>query len=128
MIIATDGEFFTESNDGNPVELSINGSALIPDNYVLNQNYPNPFSSSTTISYDMPETQKVMIRIFDVRGRLIRTLTNEEQNAGFKSVVWDGKNDDGKTVSAGIYFYQMYAPSSLDFNGLTSTKKMIKLN
>ena len=128
IIVATDGEFFKESNFGNPMELFINGSALVPDAYTLNQNYPNPFSTSTTITYDMPETQKVMIRIFDVKGRLIRTLANEDQNAGFKTVIWDGKNDDGDQVSAGIYFYQMHAPSSLNFNGLTTTKKMIKLD
>jgi len=128
IIVATDGEFFKESNFGNPMELFINGSALVPDAYTLNQNYPNPFSSSTTITYDMPETQKVMIRIFDIKGRLIRTLANEDQNAGFKTVIWDGKNDDGDNVSAGMYFYQMHAPSSLNFNGLTTTKKMIKLD
>ena len=128
VIVATDGEFFKESNFGNPMELFINGSALVPDTYTLNQNYPNPFSSSTTITYDMPETQKVMIRIFDIKGRLIRTLANEDQNAGYKTVIWDGKNDDGDQVSAGIYFYQMHAPSSLNFNGLTTTKKMIKLD
>ena len=128
VIVATDGEFFKESNFGNPMELFINGSALVPDEYILNQNYPNPFSSSTTITYDMPETQKVMIRIFDIKGRLIRTLANEDQNAGYKTVIWDGKNDDGDQVSAGIYFYQMHAPSSLNFNGLTKTKKMIKLD
>jgi PKD repeat protein len=128
IIVATDGEFFKESNFGNPMELFINGSALVPDAYTLNQNYPNPFSSSTTITYDMPETQKVMIRIFDIKGRLIRTLANEDQNAGFKTVIWDGKNDDGDKVSTGMYFYQMHAPSSLNFNGLTTTKKMIKLD
>ena len=128
IIVATDGEFFKESNFGNPMELSINGSALVPDEYTLNQNYPNPFSTSTTITYDMPETQKVMIRIFDVKGRLIRILANEDQKAGFKTVIWDGKNDDGDQVSAGMYFYQMHAPSSLNFNGLTATKKMIKLD
>jgi len=128
VIVATDGEFFKESNFGNPMELFINGSALVPDEYILNQNYPNPFSDSTIITYDMPETQKVMIRIFDVRGRLIRILANEDQNAGFKTVMWDGKNDDGDRVSAGIYFYQMHAPSSINFNGLNTTKKMIKLD
>ena len=128
MIVASDGEFFVESNFGNPMELSINGSALIPDQYSLNQNYPNPFKNFTTISYDMPENQKVKIRIFDVRGRVIRTLINEDQSAGFKSILWDGKNEDGDEVSAGVYFYQMYAPSSANFKGITKTKRMVKFD
>jgi len=127
MIIATDGEYFKESNFGNPMELFINGSALVPDEYSLNQNYPNPFNGSTTITYDMPENQMIMIRIFDVRGRLIRTLVNEDQNAGFKSVVWDGKNENGEKVSSGVYFYQMHASSSASSQGLTKTRKMIKI-
>jgi len=128
MIVASDGEFFVESNYGNPMELSINGSALIPDQYSLNQNYPNPFKNFTTISFDMPENQKVKIRIFDVRGRVIRTLINEDQSAGFKSILWDGKNEDGDEVSAGVYFYQMYAPSSANFKGISKTKRMVKFD
>jgi len=128
MIVASDGEFFVESNFGNPMELLINGSALIPDQYSLNQNYPNPFKNFTTISFDMPENQKIKIRIFDVRGRIIRTLINEDQSAGFKSILWDGKNEDGDEVSAGIYFYQMYAPSSANFKGITKTKRMVKFD
>jgi PKD repeat protein len=128
MIVASDGEFFVESNFGNPMELLINGSALIPDQYSLNQNYPNPFKNFTTISFDMPENQKVKIRIFDVRGRMIRTLINEDQSAGFKSILWDGKNEDGDEVSAGVYFYQMYAPSSANFKGITKTKRMVKFD
>ena len=128
IIVASDGEFFVESNFGNPMELSINGSALIPDQYSLNQNYPNPFKNFTTISFDMPENQKVKIRIFDVRGRIIRTLINEDQSAGFKSILWDGKNEDGDEVSAGVYFYQMYAPSSANFKGISKSKRMVKFD
>ena len=107
LIQATDGEFFKDSNSGESTPFSINGSALIPEDFILSQNYPNPFSSSTTIQYDLPESQKVVIKIYDVRGRLIKVVVDEEQNAGFKNVNWDATNEDGDKVSSGVYFYQI---------------------
>ena len=107
LIQATDGEFFKDSNFGEPTLFSINGSALIPEEFILSQNYPNPFSSSTIIQYDLPESQKVVIKIYDVRGRLVKVIVDEEQNAGFKNANWDGTNEDGDQVSSGVYFYQI---------------------
>jgi hypothetical protein len=125
LVVATDGEFFKESNYGTSVEFLINGVALIPDVFTISQNYPNPFTSSTTIDYDVPQTQHIAIRIYDIRGRLIKTLMNEEQNAGYKSITWDGTNDDGEKVSAGVYFYQMHTSNGESF---TKSKKLLKLN
>jgi hypothetical protein len=127
-VIATDGEFLKESNYGASVEFFINGIALIPDAFIISQNYPNPFNSSTTINYDIPESQHIAIRIYDIRGRLIKTLIDEHQNAGYKSITWDGTNEDNEKVSAGVYFYQIHTSSSLSGDSFTKSKKLLKLN
>ena len=126
-VLATDGEYIVESNQGELIEFSIDASALVPDDYKLEQNYPNPFNVLTTIPYDLPSSGYISIKIFDVRGRLIKTLIDEEKNAGFNSIEWDGTNSDGDEVSAGLYFYQLNA-KPLDSNkSFIKTKKLIKL-
>jgi outer membrane protein assembly factor BamB len=89
--------------------------------YKLMQNYPNPFNPITTLRYDLPEQVNVNIIIYDMLGRQVRTLINQTQDAGFKSVIWDGTNDFGKTVSAGIYLYTIKA------GDYSQTKKMVLL-
>ncbi len=91
----------------------------IPMDFMLGNNYPNPFNPTTTINYGLPNTGHVSLTIFNLTGRKIRTLVNAEQSAGYKSVIWDGKNDAGEMVSTGIYFYRMV---SEEFN---QTKKMV---
>ena len=85
------------------------------------QNYPNPFNPITILRYDLPEQSKVNIIIYDMLGRQVRSLINQTQDAGFKSVIWDATNDYGKTVSAGIYLYQIKAGE------FVQTKKMVLL-
>ena len=84
---------------------------LIPTVFALLQNYPNPFNPVTTLRYDLPEQSTVNIIIYDMLGRQVRTLLNQTQDAGFKSVIWDATNDYGKPVSAGVYFYRIQASS-----------------
>lgn len=128
LIEATDGEFIVKSNEGVSIDFSINGSALIPEQYLLSQNYPNPFKNSTTIKFDNPFSQRIIIRIYNVQGILIKELLNEEVNAGFNNVVWDGTNNSGEKVSAGIYFYQINASSDSNGNKFIKSKKLLKLN
>ncbi|SVA88813.1 uncharacterized protein METZ01_LOCUS141667, partial [marine metagenome] len=85
------------------------------------QNYPNPFNPVTTLRYDLPENGLVNITIFDMLGRQVKTLINQTQGAGYKSVIWDATNDFGSPVSAGIYLYQIQSGIYLQ------TKKMILL-
>jgi outer membrane protein assembly factor BamB len=80
----------------------------IPKGAVL-RNYPNPFYKQTAISYQLPVQSKVSLRIYNVSGRLIRTLVNKKIKAGIHSVCWDGKDESNKEVSSGIYFYQLNA-------------------
>jgi len=126
-ILATDGESFKNATTGTIGNLKIDARALVPDVFDLKQNYPNPFKASTTIEYDVPEAQQIVIRIFNVRGHLVRTLVEEEQSPGYKLIVWDGTNDDGDQVSSGIYFCQMYTPSNPNGGRFVRTKKMLRL-
>jgi hypothetical protein len=99
----------------------------VPLSYALSQNYPNPFNPMTTIRYEIPESEeggktgeKVLttLSIFDVRGRLVKVLVEEELEPGRYQATWDGKNAEGVGVSSGIYFYRIHSGS------FTSTRKM----
>ncbi len=73
----------------------------------LGQNYPNPFNPSTTISYQLPAAGPVRLDIYNVRGQLVRTLIDAEQDAGYHSVIWNGKDNRGQSVASGVYFYRL---------------------
>jgi len=100
--------------------LSINGE-LLPEVFSLHQNYPNPFNPVTKLRYDLPENGHVNITIYDMLGREVKTLINQTQDAGYRSIIWDATNDYGKPVSAGIYLYQIQAGEYMQ------TKKMVLL-
>ena len=93
----------------------------IPVKYAFHQNYPNPFNPVTTLRYDIPENSHVNITIYDMLGRQVKTLINQTQDTGYRSVIWDATNDYGKPVSAGIYLYQIQAGEYMQ------TKKMVLL-
>ena len=77
----------------------------IPEIIELFQNYPNPFNPMTVISYDLPKSTYVSLIIYDLKGNEIRTLVNENQIQGKRSVIWKGQNNEGKQVPTGVYFY-----------------------
>lgn len=82
--------------------------AIIPRGRMqLLQNVPNPFNPSTTITFEIAETGTVHLKVFDVKGHLVRTLLQGTQSAGLQSVVWDGKDNEGRVLAAGTYFYQL---------------------
>jgi len=81
----------------------------IPTTFALEQNYPNPFNSETTIKYQLPEAGKVTLRIFNVLGQEVRTLVDGVKEAGYYEVHWDGLDNGGRSVSAGIYIYRIQA-------------------
>ncbi len=90
-------------------EVSLNGDATAPEEFALMQNYPNPFNPSTTIVYQLPQAQAVNLTIYDLNGRAVHQLVNEEQAAGSYSVRWDGNDEYGRPVASGVYFYRMQA-------------------
>ena len=88
--------------------------AILPVQYSISQNFPNPFNPTTTIKFDIAKNTFVNIKIFDILGREIYSLVNEELNAGSYTVDWDATG-----FSGGIYFYRISA------GNYTETKKMI---
>lgn len=81
----------------------------MPGRFILAQNEPNPFNPVTAIRYALPERAQVSLRVYDVAGSLVRTLVDRAQGPGWHSVVWDGRDDLGRTVASGIYFFGMEA-------------------
>jgi len=73
----------------------------------LQQNVPNPFNPTTEIHFTLPAAGRARVRIFDLRGRLVRVLLDESMPAGDHSVQWNGRTDDGATVASGTYFYEL---------------------
>ena len=90
----------------------------IPKEIYLEQNYPNPFNPTTTISFKIPKNSKVLLEIFDIFGKRIKTLLNSELNAGKYSFEWNGTDENGNQVASGIYFYRLIAGKN------SITKKM----
>ncbi len=102
---------------GNTIEASKSSFFGIKDNiinlpkiYALYQNFPNPFIKQTAIGYQLPNVgtrHDVSLQIYDLSGRLVKTLVNKEQISGYYKIKWDGKDTVGKKVATGIYFYRM---------------------
>ena len=92
----------------------------IPQTFALYPNVPNPFNPTTVIRYDVPAGGgAVTLRIYNVSGALIRTLADGQQTAGQKTATWNGKDNQGRSVASGVYFYRLQAP------GFTMTRKMV---
>ena len=102
-------------------DVSLADVTVMPEKFMLHQNYPNPFNPITTLRYELPEQTHVNITIYDMLGRKVKTILNEQQSPGYKQLIWDASNDYGKPVSAGIYLYQIQAGEYI------STKKMVLL-
>lgn len=98
------------------------GPSEKPAVYFLGQNYPNPFNPRTTIPYHVPGNGHVHLRIFDARGRRIRTLADSEHTAGHHQVIWDGLNEESQNMPSGIYFYRIEAGTFRDTNRLLLLK------
>ena len=84
-------------------------NSYLPNTFSLHQNYPNPFNPKTQIRYDIKNDVNVRIDIYDLNGNMIKTLINENQSVGYKSIYWDATNDYGQKVSTGVYIYTIQA-------------------
>jgi hypothetical protein len=88
----------------------INEGQTLPTVYHLSPVYPNPFNPSTTISYDLPRDSVVHLEVFDMRGRLVRTLRDGvKETAGNRNAIWKGRDDRGRHVSGGVYMCRLRA-------------------
>ena len=99
-------------------ELS-NAEILLPNNYAVYQNFPNPFNPTTSFRYDLPEDSYVKITIYDILGNKLKDLVSEHQTAGYKTIKWDAANNRNEAVSAGVYLFRIEAGK------FQQTKKMI---
>lgn len=94
---------------------------VVPQPLKLKQNFSNPFKSSTTIRYHLPIPSHIVLQIYDVEGRKIKTIVNGQQDAGNHTVKWDGCDEAGRHVASGTYFYEIRAGDA------TQNRKMIML-
>jgi|GEM_PF-2927218 len=101
--------FLTPTPEGPNSTTHILEDKRIPERVQLYQNHPNPFNPETTIRYDIPERCHVTIVIYDALGRQMKNLVSGQQDAGTMFALWDGTDDSGRSVSAGVYLYQIRA-------------------
>ncbi len=106
---------------GGEIPVVTGDAQLIPSNYQLYQNFPNPFNHRTTIAYDLPEVSDVVIKVYNLLGREVYNWNLNGQQAGQYRVVWSGVNNQGIPVTSGLYFV------SINTNGFRNTKKMVLL-
>ena len=94
----------------------------MPNEFALEQNYPNPFNPNTTIEYTLPEPTSLSIVIFDLQGKIVKTLVDGMQTAGRHSAIWDATNQFGEPVPSGLYIYRMQASQFTKMNRMTLLK------
>jgi hypothetical protein len=110
-----------------PVEWEEEDHAQLPKEFDLRQNYPNPFNPTTVIKYALPKACEVKIQIYNILGQKVRSLVDERQDPGHKMIHWDGKDDNGKEVSSGIYFCRIVAHTGQGSEDFVKCKKMTLL-
>lgn len=103
---------------GNITDVAQNNNN-VPVGYALDQNYPNPFNPETTILYELPRASEVEVAVFNLLGEKIRTLVNQPQQAGQHRLLWNGRDENEKSVPSGVYFYRLRAGEFMQ------TRKMI---
>jgi len=111
-----------ESAKSEPITVNavgINKMAEIPTEFALRANYPNPFNPETTIEFALPKTSQVTLTIYNLNGQLVQQLVQDEYQAGYQRVIWNGKDYLGRAVGSGVYIYTLKAG---DFH---QTRKMI---
>ena len=106
------------STGGLPVSID-DERIVLPNDYVLHENYPNPFNPTTTIRFTLPLEKAVSVKVYDVTGRLVNTIVNNQvYQAGTFEVTWDGRSNAGNLVSSGMYLY------TLEYGNFRQTKTM----
>ena len=80
---------------------------ILPDKFKLFQNYPNPFNGETVIKYELPKSEKVKIKIYDLVGKEVFSESYYNQKPGIKKFTWNGKDNRKNVVSSGVYFFQI---------------------
>ena len=116
-IFASIGEAVSEIGSLSSTVTAINDNSQSPTVYYLEQNHPNPFNPTTTISYNLPEQTHVLIKVFDVNGKDIATLVNRTQNLGRYNLTFDASN-----LTSGVYYYRIIANDFLQMHKMILVK------
>jgi hypothetical protein len=101
--------FAAENERGCPLNREGVADDDLAQSYTLMQNFPNPFNPTTEIYFQMPNDSKVTLKIYNTLGQEVRTLVDEQLAAGVYGYMWDARDNNGSTVSSGIYFYRLTA-------------------
>lgn len=111
IINAPDLDLTVRGFDNSEISFRLNEptAVVIPTVFQMKANHPNPFNPTTTIAFNLPESQHVLLNVYGVDGRLVATLVNENRSAGAHDVVWTGRDDAGQTMASGTYFYRIDA-------------------
>jgi Domain of unknown function (DUF4331)/FlgD Ig-like domain len=111
-----------ENSHGVVVAITSQGQIINPQGYELLQNYPNPFNPSTQIKYNLTRADNVVLKVYDILGKEVRTLVDERMNAGEKVAVWDGLDNNGNTVASGTYFLKLETSAGVNSKKMTLLK------
>jgi hypothetical protein len=103
---------------GSSIEVGVD----LPENVLSVSNFPNPFNPSTTIKLNLPKAGDVSMKVFNVRGELVRTLVDGQMVAGEHSIIWDGKTNSGNQTASGIYFYETRTNGEVKINKMALVK------
>jgi hypothetical protein len=104
------------------VDPSFTGTNIVPSDFALRSNYPNPFNPSTTIAFDMADDGVTELAIYNVLGQKVRTLVSGYQLAGSYRILWDSRNDAGRAVASGVYLYRLKSGSFVKTNKMMLIK------
>lgn len=121
FIVAGGGEFSGVTNIVTGIETDPGAPVVVPVDFTVEQNFPNPFNPTTDIRYGLPAAQQVRITVFNLLGVRVKTLFSGRQAAGFHTITWNGTNATGQVVGSGIYVY------AVETGGGRVVKKMILL-
>ena len=89
---------------------NLGSTTILPSSFALETNFPNPFNPSTSIEYALPVAAPVLLNVYDVLGQKIRVLVSDSNHkAGYHSMTWDGRDDNGRMVGSGLYLYRLQA-------------------
>lgn len=92
---------------------------LIPEQFILHQNFPNPFNASTILRYELAEETHIKLDIYNLLGQKIKTLIDDVQPVGLHEIPWEGLNEDGVKASSGIYFYRLKTSNFVDIKKMS---------
>lgn len=100
-------------NQISSVNLHNGSTQQLLQTFALFQNHPNPFNPTTTIQYKLPRSGKIQLKIFNIKGQLVRSFWKEHIKSGLYQFQWNGCNENGETVSTGVYIYQIHFQNQL---------------